>query len=358
MRDSGPDRTIVTFVPAGVAYVSDPDPRRNGRMNAKFPPLSEFTGPCKACGTRTSAPIPLHLRPPVVDAIRQWPNSLIPGLYCETCETSIPLVPVPIVYWQGDWGGLVPDGPRRASYILQMVTSWITDDMTDASAAPALIRVFASLDTLGYVLRHPDAEVFCHDVKSRMSRHWDFEVIALTQFADDALRVEEPLVAYGVLSRLVESYPDLFSIKGLRDAMHLTAHACGDESLSLQSEITAPQHFKQLESAWDEQRPFRELDRLQIREDMHLSVETDSQIEGSFNCIVQDPPDAVALCDVNCRLLVLLCYKNWRRQQGHLGRERARWVAIWRRRVAMECGLCRSVLIGSATRFGTVWQAG
>jgi hypothetical protein len=56
--------------------------------------------------------------------------------------------------------------------------------------------------------------------------------------------------------------------------------------------------------------------------------------------------------------LVLLCYKSWRRQQGHLGRERARWVAIWRRRVAMECGLCRSVLIGSVTRFRTVWQAG
>ena len=57
-------------------------------------------------------------------------------------------------------------------------------------------------------------------------------------------------------------------------------------------------------------------------------------------------------------LLVLLCYKNWRRQQGHLGRERARRVAIWRRRVAMECGLWRSVLIGSATGFRTVWQAG
>src|ERR1035438_3489307 len=57
-------------------------------------------------------------------------------------------------------------------------------------------------------------------------------------------------------------------------------------------------------------------------------------------------------------LLILLCYKNWRRQQGHLGRERARWVAIWRRRVAMECGLWRSVLIGSATGFRTVWQAG
>jgi hypothetical protein len=57
-------------------------------------------------------------------------------------------------------------------------------------------------------------------------------------------------------------------------------------------------------------------------------------------------------------MLVLLCYKKWRRQQGHLGRERAKWVAIWRRRVAMECGLCRSGLIGSAPRFRTVWQAG
>jgi hypothetical protein len=48
-------------------------------------------------------------------------------------------------------------------------------------------------------------------------------------------------------------------------------------------------------------------------------------------------------------LLVLLCYKNPRRQQGQRGRERARWVAIWRRRVAMECGLCRSVRTGSAS---------
>ena len=45
-----------------------------------------------------------------------------------------------------------------------------------------------------------------------------------------------------------------------------------------------------------------------------------------------------------------LCYKKPRRQQGHLGRERARWVAIWRRRVAIEDGLCRSVRTGSAAR--------
>lgn len=49
-------------------------------------------------------------------------------------------------------------------------------------------------------------------------------------------------------------------------------------------------------------------------------------------------------------LLLLLCYKGSRRQHGHLGRERARCVAIWQRRVAIECGLCRSVRVGSAAR--------
>jgi SRSO17 transposase len=34
--------------------------------------------------------------------------------------------------------------------------------------------------------------------------------------------------------------------------------------------------------------------------------------------------------------LVLLCYKVTRRQQGHLGKERARWVAICQRRVVMD----------------------
>jgi hypothetical protein len=57
-------------------------------------------------------------------------------------------------------------------------------------------------------------------------------------------------------------------------------------------------------------------------------------------------------------LLVLLCYKNGRRQQGHLGSERARWVAIWRRRVVMECGLCRSTLMGSAAGLSFARQAG
>jgi hypothetical protein len=272
-------------------------------MNGKFPPLSELTGPCSACGKQTTAPIPLRLRTAAIEDLRQWPNSLISGLYCERCKTSIPLVPVPIVYWQDDWVGLVPDGPRRASYILQMATSWIADEVNGSSAESVLIRVFASIDALSYVLRYPEAGFFSRDVKSRMGRHWDFEVIALTQFADDALRLEEPLIAYGLLSRLVESHSDLFSIKDLRDAMHLVAHACGDEKLSLKSEFTALQHFRRLQSSWDEERPFPELDRFQLREDIPLSIETGKPIEGSFDCIVQDPPDALAVCDVSCRLL-------------------------------------------------------
>ena len=66
----------------------------------------------------------------------------------------------------------------------------------------------------------------------------------------------------------------------------------------------------------------------------------------------------IYLFDIQQGHLILLCYKCGRRQQGHLGRERARWVAIWRRRVAMECGLCRSVLTGSASWRGASWQSG
>ena len=47
--------------------------------------------------------------------------------------------------------------------------------------------------------------------------------------------------------------------------------------------------------------------------------------------------------------LVLLCYKIRRRQHGQRGSERARWVAICRRRVVIDRGLCRSVRTGSAS---------
>jgi len=57
--------------------------------------------------------------------------------------------------------------------------------------------------------------------------------------------------------------------------------------------------------------------------------------------------DATKRAFITGAALVLLCYKKPRQQQGQRGRERARWVASWRRRVAMECGLCRSVLTGS-----------
>jgi hypothetical protein len=61
------------------------------------------------------------------------------------------------------------------------------------------------------------------------------------------------------------------------------------------------------------------------------------------------PEDAMKLLTFSHSIVVLLCYKYAYRQQGHLGRERARWVAMWRRRVAMDRGLCRSVRTGSAS---------
>jgi hypothetical protein len=62
--------------------------------------------------------------------------------------------------------------------------------------------------------------------------------------------------------------------------------------------------------------------------------------------LLQRPDGAVYILHTS---IVLLCYKVMRRQQGHRGSDRARWVAIRRRRVAIECGLCRSVLTGSAS---------
>ena len=70
------------------------------------------------------------------------------------------------------------------------------------------------------------------------------------------------------------------------------------------------------------------------------------------------PEIVLVIAAVVTSLLVLLCHKSERRQQGHLGRARARWVAIWRRRVAMERGLCRSVLIGSAAGLRFARQVG
>jgi CRISPR-associated endonuclease/helicase Cas3 len=45
---------------------------------------------------------------------------------------------------------------------------------------------------------------------------------------------------------------------------------------------------------------------------------------------------SIVLCTATQPALVLLCYKNPRRQHGQRGSEWARWVAIWRRSVAMD----------------------
>src|ERR1019366_7008466 len=85
---------------------------------------------------------------------------------------------------------------------------------------------------------------------------------------------------------------------------------------------------------------------LRTRAALHRILGRQNLTDNSFVEVECAVMEVAALCDEG--KLILLCYKKPRRQQGHLGRERARWVAIWRRRVAIEDGLCRSVRTGSA----------
>jgi len=214
----------------------------------------------------------------------------------------MPIAPVPVIYWAGDWVGLIPGGARPASDVLRMVLSWIAVSPV-VSSKPGIVRVFSSIDDFAYLMCNPDAGAFYRDVKSQVTPFWDAEVIALTQFADDALRLDEPIVAFGMLSRLVETYPEFLSNTGLRDAVNVVAHACGDEPFSSDAPATALDHFKSLKAEWDEQRPFRELDQFEIRAEVPLNMQTGSPVRGTFNCILQEPPDVTAICAVCCMLL-------------------------------------------------------
>lgn len=273
-------------------------------METKFSEHSEVHGPCKSCGKPAVAPIPLHYDATDKNSICGWPTTTLPRLSCISCAENLPLVPVPIVYWSGDWVGLALDGPRPASYILRMVLSWIADGYRSRGLPESsLVRVFCSIDALSYVLREAKARSFYTDIRSRLTPHWDFEVIALTQFLDDALALNEPVLAYGLLVDLIKSYVDFYSIQEIRDALELIAHACGDEPFSSRTPMTALEHFEHLKSEFDEHRPFRELDRFDIIFETPLSVETGGPIKGTFNAVVQNPPERFAVSDVCCRLL-------------------------------------------------------
>jgi hypothetical protein len=143
-----------------------------------------------------------------------------------------------------------------------MVLSWIADGYRRRNfPKPSLVRVFCSVDDLSYVLREAKAESLYSDVRSRLTPHWDFEVIALTQFLDDALALDEPVLAYGLLAGLIESHVGFFFIQQISDALELIAHACGDEPFSSRIPMTALEHFEHLKSELDAYRPFRELDQ-------------------------------------------------------------------------------------------------
>jgi hypothetical protein len=110
-----------------------------------------------------------------------------------------------------------------------MVSSWIADGYQPRGLPkPSLVCVFCFIDALGYVLREPKAQFLYNNIPSQMTPHWDSEVITLNRFLDDALALNAPVLAYGVLAGVVQSHVDFFSIQEIRDAMELIAHACGD----------------------------------------------------------------------------------------------------------------------------------
>ena len=286
-------------------------------METKFPAHCEVQGPCKKCGRPAIAPIPLHLDATAESLICEWPTKPLPGLSCPNCSEGVPIVPVPCVYWSGNWVGLILDGPRSAIYILRMVLSWIADSpRLEQHSGPVLVRVFCPLEDFAYFLRN-DAGCFVTDVRSRVIPHWDHEIVALTQFLDDALRLDEPLLAYGVLAALIESHSEFYLAQELREALELVANASGDEPLEPGSSMTALAHFEHLQSELEEHRPFPELDRFDIRFETPLAVETGKPIEGSYNGVDQKSPEPFAVCEVCCRLLSgVLDLRNLAEEKG------------------------------------------
>ncbi|HEV2201435.1 MAG TPA: hypothetical protein VGR73_16575 [Bryobacteraceae bacterium] len=185
-----------------------------------------------------------------------------------------------------------------------MVLSWIADDPRVGQIPDrVLVRVFCPLESFSYSL-HTDSGSFITDIRSQMIPHWDHERIALTQFLDDALALDEPMLGYSILANIIESHPALYLDQELRDALELLANACGDEPLIAESPQTALDHCQWLQSEFESQRPFPELDRFDIRFETPLSVETDRPLQGAYNGVVQDSPEPSAICDVCCRILI------------------------------------------------------
>lgn len=269
----------------------------------RYPASSEFSGPCRKCGKPAVGPIPLHLGEDLRDQLLHWRANRLPGLCCARCGETFPLAPLTVIYWTRDWVGLVLDGPRTADTILRMVLSWIaTPPPGRVVPQSQLVRVFCSIDSLCYAMRF-DSRSYILDVRSRRGAHWDFELIALTQFLDCALELDEPTLAYTFLAGIIESYPELLGDQRLREALELIAHASGPEQFLPDNPSTALEHFQDVQSQLLENRPFASLDPFIIQFETVCDKDTGRPLPESFNGISQEAPTSFSVCDLCCRVL-------------------------------------------------------
>jgi hypothetical protein len=168
---------------------------------------------------------------------------------------------------------------------------------------PVVVRVFCPLSSFAYYLR-TGAASFITDVRSLLIPHWDDQRVALLQALDDALALDEPVLAYGVLANVIESHPELYFDQEPRDALELIAQASGNQPIMPERAKTALDHFEWLKGQLETHRPFPELDEFQIRFETPLTLDTERPIEGAYNGVQQSAPQPADVCDVSCRLLV------------------------------------------------------
>lgn len=269
----------------------------------RYAAFSEFSGPCRRCGEPAVAPIPLHLGEELSAQLLDWQANRLPGLCCTKCGETFPLAPLTLIYWTRGWVGLVLDGPRTADTILRMVQSWIATPPPGRLVPQSqLVRVFCSVDSLSYALRF-DSRSLILDVRSRRGAHWDFELIALTQFLDCALELGEPTLAYAVLAGIIESYPELLKDENLREALELIAHASGPAQFLPDDASTALEHFQRLQSHLPEDPSFASLDSFSIQFETVCDKDTGRPLPESFNGVAQEAPPTLSVCDVCCRVL-------------------------------------------------------
>jgi hypothetical protein len=209
------------------------------------------------------------------------------------------------------------DGPRRADVVLRVISSWIVDHDRWHNYDRKQVDVFGHMEDFSYLLQNPGTRVFMQDVYSLLAPADAFcETGAVIDFADGALAIDEPAMAYSLLASVMRSFPEKWADKRLREAMEVSAHACGDTPVMLSGQsITALRHFEEWRAQQEQQMSFRELLRVPVWSNIICDIDTNTPRKGTSSGVTQEPTTAETAVRICCMVLAGVC---------HLGAIRAR----------------------------------